>query len=170
MRLICPAFALALVLFCSCSKPEVNSDHEKSQGKSAAEGATPVIALTPVDVVSKSGIEMVYLPPGEFMMGSNQGNPDEAPMHKVKLTGFLIKMRRIEQRLRRNTTAKTARSAELLSQKGAQPFAPMKGRPMKEYVVLPPTMLEDEETVKQWMRRGLDYARSLPAKKKKKKR
>ena len=60
--------------------------------------------------------------------------------------------------------------AELLSQKGAQPFAPMKGRPMKEYVVLPPSLLEDEDTVKKWMRRGLEYARSLPAKKPKKKR
>ena len=56
---------------------------------------------------------------------------------------------------------------ELLAQKGAQQFAPMKGRPMKEYVVLPPSMLEDEEAVKTWMRRGLEYARSLPAKKKK---
>ena len=55
--------------------------------------------------------------------------------------------------------------AQLLAQKGAAPFAPMKGRPMKEYVVLPPAMLEDEESVKSWMRRALDYVRSLPPKK-----
>ncbi len=54
--------------------------------------------------------------------------------------------------------------AQLLAMKGAQPFAPMKGRPMKEYVVLPASMLEDEEAVKKWMSRGLEYARSLPAK------
>ncbi len=62
--------------------------------------------------------------------------------------------------------------AELIGQRSAQQFAPMKGRPMKEYVVLPPSMLEDEEAVKSWMRRGLDYARTLPPKKpaKKKKR
>jgi TfoX/Sxy family transcriptional regulator of competence genes len=52
----------------------------------------------------------------------------------------------------------------LLAERGAKPFAPMKGRPMKEYVVLPPTMLEDEEAVKGWMRRGVEYARALPPK------
>ena len=57
--------------------------------------------------------------------------------------------------------------AQLLGVSGALPFAPMKGRPMKEYVVLPPGMLEDEDAVKSWMRRALEYARSLPAKKKK---
>jgi formylglycine-generating enzyme required for sulfatase activity len=30
------------------------------------------------------------LPGGEFLMGSDKGNPDEAPMHKVKLSPFLI--------------------------------------------------------------------------------
>ena len=48
---------------------------------------------------------------------------------------------------------------------GGKPFAPMPGRPMKEYVMLPAEMLEDEEAVKSWMRRGLEFARSLPPKK-----
>ena len=52
----------------------------------------------------------------------------------------------------------------LLRTKGAARFEPMKGRPMREYVVLPPSMLEDEEAVKSWMRLGLDHARSLPPK------
>ena len=55
--------------------------------------------------------------------------------------------------------------AELLAIEGAAPFSPMEGRPMKEYVVLPPAMLEDEEAVKGWMSRGLAYARTLPGKK-----
>src|SRR5437588_6622389 len=54
--------------------------------------------------------------------------------------------------------------ARLLATKGAAPFEPMKGRPMREYVVLPPSMLEDEEAVKSWMRLGLQHARSLPPK------
>jgi TfoX/Sxy family transcriptional regulator of competence genes len=54
--------------------------------------------------------------------------------------------------------------AALLQTPGATPFAPMAGRPMKEYVVLPPSMLEDEEAVKGWLRRGLAYAQSLPPK------
>jgi TfoX/Sxy family transcriptional regulator of competence genes len=54
--------------------------------------------------------------------------------------------------------------AALLKTPGATPFAPMAGRPMKEYVVLPPSMLEDEEAVKGWLGRGLGYAQSLPPK------
>ena len=42
--------------------------------------------------------------------------------------------------------------ARLLATKGAAPFEPMKGRPMREYVVLPPSMLEDEEAVKSFRR------------------
>jgi formylglycine-generating enzyme len=44
----------------------------------------------PVGVVSKSGVEMVYLPGGSFSMGSSQGNPDEMPVHQVALTAFAI--------------------------------------------------------------------------------
>ena len=44
----------------------------------------------PVEVVTKSGVEMVYLPAGEFQMGSADGNPDEAPVHKVKISGLLM--------------------------------------------------------------------------------
>jgi formylglycine-generating enzyme required for sulfatase activity len=41
-------------------------------------------------VVTKSGVEMVALPGGEFVMGSDRGNADEAPPHKVRVSGFLI--------------------------------------------------------------------------------
>ncbi|TMA28557.1 MAG: TfoX/Sxy family protein [Deltaproteobacteria bacterium] len=57
-----------------------------------------------------------------------------------------------------------AERARLLAEKGAKQFEPMMGRPMREYVVLPPPMLEDEEAVKSWMQRGLEFARSLPPK------
>lgn len=46
--------------------------------------------VQPQEIVTSSGVEMVYLPGGEFLMGSDQGNPDEAPPHKVSLTGFLM--------------------------------------------------------------------------------
>ncbi len=34
------------------------------------------------------GIIMVYIPEGEFTMGSNDGNDDERPLHKVYLDGY----------------------------------------------------------------------------------
>jgi formylglycine-generating enzyme required for sulfatase activity len=33
---------------------------------------------------------MVYLPGGQFIMGDDRGNPDEAPAHQVSVSGFLI--------------------------------------------------------------------------------
>jgi len=61
-----------------------NSTSPVQPQKSVAE------ASQPFDVMSESKIEMVYLPGGEFTMGSDKGNPDEAPAHKVKLSPFLI--------------------------------------------------------------------------------
>jgi len=73
----------AICLVTSCDKPGPQSQSSataKSQGK----------APGPSEVVTTSGIAMVYLPAGEFTMGSDKGNPDEAPVHKVKLSAFLI--------------------------------------------------------------------------------
>jgi formylglycine-generating enzyme required for sulfatase activity len=43
-----------------------------------------------VEIVTRSGVAMVSLPGGEFMMGSNKGNADEAPAHRVRISAFLI--------------------------------------------------------------------------------
>jgi hypothetical protein len=43
-------------------------------------------------------------------------------------------------------------------------FEPMPGRPMKEYVVVPPS-LTSERAVEDWVTRAHNYADSLPAKK-----
>ncbi len=59
------------------------------------------------------------------------------------------------------------RRAELLAVDGASVFEPMKGRPMRQYVVVPPMILGDAKALRAWMRRARDYAASLPAKAKK---
>jgi TfoX/Sxy family transcriptional regulator of competence genes len=53
-----------------------------------------------------------------------------------------------------------------LAAKGGQPMVVM-GRESKASLLLPPSMLEDEEAVKAWMQRALEHARTLPPKKKK---
>ena len=40
--------------------------------------------------VTKSGVEMVALPGGEFMMGNSDGNPEEGPPHKVRVSPFMM--------------------------------------------------------------------------------
>jgi hypothetical protein len=53
---------------------------------------------------------------------------------------------------------------------GGGPFEPMAGRPMREYVVLPPAWREDEpHRVREWVARSLDHAEELPPKQPKKK-
>jgi TfoX/Sxy family transcriptional regulator of competence genes len=50
---------------------------------------------------------------------------------------------------------------------GAHLFEPMPGRPMREYVVLPPALADDRTLARPWVDRSLRYARGLPPKMKK---
>ncbi len=72
------AFAAAALLT-SCGKP---GEGGSSTGNTGASG--------PLEILTASGVPMIYLPGGEFTMGSNRGNPDEAPAHKVRVSAFLI--------------------------------------------------------------------------------
>ena len=59
--------------------------------------------------------------------------------------------------------------AEFVDRYDAALFEPMPGRPMKEYVIVPPTLAEDDDVVADWVRRSRAYAEQLPAKKPRKK-
>jgi len=78
--------ALGLFLLClvACEKADLPND-AKPVG-----GAARAMDSGPVGIITKSGVEMVYLSGGEFVMGTDHGAPDEAPAHKVKLSPFLI--------------------------------------------------------------------------------
>ena len=53
---------------------------------------------------------------------------------------------------------------ELLGVEGARVFEPMKGRPMREYVVVPPSILGDQRALRRWTARALSYVATLPPK------
>ncbi len=44
----------------------------------------------PMEIVGKDGAPMVLIPAGEFTMGSDKGDDDEQPIHKVFVDGFYI--------------------------------------------------------------------------------
>ena len=48
-------------------------------------------------------------------------------------------------------------------------FEPVKGRVMKEYVVLPDSILKNNRMLKKWLNRSYDYVSSLPVKESKSK-
>jgi len=73
--------AMTLAACPSCRRVEVESRKDK-----------------PIEtVVTKSGIEMVLIPAGRFEMGSERGQPDETPVHTVRIDAFLIDRTEITQ-------------------------------------------------------------------------
>jgi TfoX/Sxy family transcriptional regulator of competence genes len=58
----------------------------------------------------------------------------------------------------------------LLRVPGATRFEPMKGRVMREYVVVPDRVLASKRSLRPWVRKAFDYAASLAAKKPKRPR
>lgn len=57
---------------------------------------------------------------------------------------------------------------ELLKEKGASYLEPMKGKPMKEYVIIPPAWKNKPETIRTWLSRSLASTGKLPPKRQKK--
>ena len=55
---------------------------------------------------------------------------------------------------------------ELLKVKGTSILEPMKGRQMKDYVVLPKSWMKQREMVRAWVARSLESVSKLPKKKK----
>ena len=55
---------------------------------------------------------------------------------------------------------------ELVDTGRVDPFEPMPGRPMKEYVLLTAASVSDDAGLQSWVERGLEFAESLPAKRK----
>src|SRR5437879_7326404 len=82
------AVCTSLVFLVSCNKQ--NSESQTDAISSGQSGNHKRDTPGPFEVTTASGVEMISLPGGEFLMGSDKGNPDEAPVHKVKLSPFLI--------------------------------------------------------------------------------
>ena len=55
---------------------------------------------------------------------------------------------------------------QLRAIKGSGPFAPMAGREMKEYAIVPPSIVADDAALDGWLERAFANGRSLPPKKK----
>lgn len=70
-----------------------NTQPANSGGNKASDpaGASKTSASPPKSFKSQQGIEMVYIPQGSFMMGSNNGESNEKPVHEVTIKeGFYM--------------------------------------------------------------------------------
>jgi len=54
---------------------------------------------------------------------------------------------------------------ELLKNKGSSMLEPMKGKPMKDYVVVPKPWRNRPETIRSWISKSLEWSSKLPPKK-----
>jgi TfoX/Sxy family transcriptional regulator of competence genes len=57
-----------------------------------------------------------------------------------------------------------AETAELLAIEGSAPFEPMPGRPMTGFTLLPSSIIDDDDAIRAWVRRAIDYGATLPPK------
>ena len=55
-------------------------------------------------------------------------------------------------------------TAALVALPGAEPFAPMPGRSMRGWTLLPRETVEDDAALDAWLERAIGFAASLPAK------
>ncbi len=95
--LFCLILVTTTALLSSCGQrdpalPEAAKAEHPTDTKATAN-------IDAVEITSKSGVAMVYLPSGEFTMGSNQGSTDESPAHKVKVSAFLMDKYEVTQEL-----------------------------------------------------------------------
>ncbi len=59
---------------------------------------------------------------------------------------------------------------EFLALDGAKQFEPMPGRPMREFVVVPWWLIEDEAQMDRWLERSIAYSSTVPKAEKKPRR
>jgi formylglycine-generating enzyme len=71
----------------SDAKP-LKKTHPPTNGGPASK--TRVLPKLPATLIGKDGAPMVLVPAGEFTMGSEQGDDDEQPVHRVFLDSFYL--------------------------------------------------------------------------------
>ncbi len=67
-----------------------SSDGTKGLKNAGAASHHTAPLAPPVEIIGKDGAPMVLVPAGEFIMGSEKGDEDEAPAHRVYLQAFYI--------------------------------------------------------------------------------
>ena len=72
--------------------PVVTSSPTPTSLPTATATLTPLPTLTPhpAEIVDRMNVKMVLIPAGEFVMGSDDGDSDEKPAHKVYMDAYYI--------------------------------------------------------------------------------
>ena len=84
-----PATATVQLLISTSLPTSANSPTENSSPTKMPSTPTPELGVG-ITISPKDGMVMVYVPSGEFEMGSENGDDDERPVHSVYLDSFWI--------------------------------------------------------------------------------
>jgi formylglycine-generating enzyme required for sulfatase activity len=90
------AIACLCVLVAGCA-PAERSSHEAGPQQAGPATATTSAEAVAGPIATKSGVEMMRIPAGEFLMGSEDGDDDEKPVHPVRVSAFLIDVTEVTQ-------------------------------------------------------------------------
>src|SRR4051812_22487162 len=90
--LVLAAFILAVALAILWMSKEIGRtrrirDLNSPPAQTGGENATPKQNPLPTPAAATGTNGMVWIPPGKFWMGSEDGQPDEKPIHEVALDG-----------------------------------------------------------------------------------
>ena len=66
-------------------------------GPNSPEATGPTMSAARTTVGAKSGVEMVFIPAGEFVMGDDRGEDDEQPAHRVQVGPFAMDVCEVTQ-------------------------------------------------------------------------
>ncbi len=76
-----------------CNRTDDSGKNNRPADPAAAASATP--AARPI--TTKTGIEMVLIPAGQFTMGDENGDDDEKPAHRVQISSFYMDATEVTQ-------------------------------------------------------------------------
>jgi formylglycine-generating enzyme required for sulfatase activity len=88
--------------------------------------APPLLGIGSVQISDKDGMTLLYVPAGEFTMGSNSGNANEKPEHKVFLDAFWIDQTEVTNAMFRQFVAATGYRTDA-GQKSPGPSSNLEG-------------------------------------------
>jgi formylglycine-generating enzyme required for sulfatase activity len=97
-QLLTIVFVLIILCFVCCGRKDTGST-----GKTAPPTGKAMQIKT---VTTKSGMEMILIPAGEFAMGDAKGEEDEQPVRRVKVGSFLIDKYEVTQKNYKSITGK----------------------------------------------------------------
>lgn len=138
----------------SAKKTAAKGGAKKAAKTAAAKRAMPSFAKAPPELVERFGQIVTAMPAAEprKMFGYPAAFAKGQMFASLFGDNFILRLPQAERAL-------------FIEQYHSHPFEPMPGRPMREYVVVPPSLLKTGAELDAWLDKAAHYAQSLPPKK-----